>query len=629
MEILATSEFTSHLSDGPGGTSGNWGGGDIMTRLMRLFWLIVALALPGLVSLRGEVLSPSVDSVVNSASYAVSGRDRSGIAQGSIFTLFGRNLGPERIVQAGPFPLTTRLGDTSIEITVGKTSWRAVMVYSSASQVAAILPSEVTLGEGSLTLSHSGRSAPAVRIRVLSSAFGIYSVAANGVGAGAITTADYQLKTFSDAASPGDVLIIWGTGLGPVPGNESLAPLPGTSFPATEVFVGNQSAQLLSASRSGCCAGLDQIVFRVPAAVSGCFVPVAVRSGGIVSNFVSIPIASQGGACSDPVGLPTSLIAKAQSGQPITVGVAGIGPIPLLEGVGFSFVRSLANQFSGLLQADVSERDILSLIHARGPNRQRALRQLAQTYRPQLSARHVSLRQVAQMANSLANAGAAASFMTLDNLGSTVAQFGSVLPPAGTCTVNGELPFNSPSWGASSQTLNAGSQLLLTGPVGTRTLTGTSARQYQVNLGSGFVDAQLPLGKYSLRGTGGPQVGAFTATLAGGATLQWTNKAAIGAVDRSQPLVVNWSGENLDGYVVFGGGSSVSGVRSAFVCAEDARQQTFTVPDYVLGAMPSAPADRGYLFLAKHPLQNPFSAPGIDIGYFVDLSSDSKELAFR
>jgi hypothetical protein len=80
---------------------------------------------------------------------------------------------------------------------------------------------------------------------------------------------------------------------------------------------------------------------------------------------------------------------------------------------------------------------------------------------------------------------------------------------------------------------------------------------------------------------------------------------------------------------VFGGGSSVSDVRSAFVCAEDARKQTLTVPDYVLGAMPSAPADRGYLFLAKHPLQNPFSAPGIDIGYFVDFSSDSKELAFR
>ena len=600
-----------------------------MTRLVRLFWLVVVLALPGFVLLRGETVSPSVGSVVNSASYAVSGQNGSGIAQGSIFTLFGQNLGPDRLVQAGPFPLTTKLGGTSIQITLGTVSWDAIMVYSSAHQVAAVLPSDVTIGDGKLTLSYSGSSARAIPIKVLSSAFGIYSVTANGVGAGAITTGDYRVKTFSDAARPGDVLIIWGTGLGPVRGDESLAPLPDASFPATEVFVGNRPAPLLSASRSGCCAGLDQIVFQVPPAISGCFVPVAVRSGGIVSNFVTIPIASQGGTCSDPVGLPASLIAKAQSGQPIRVGVAGIGPIPLLQGAGFSFVRSLANRFSELLQADVSERDILSLMHARGLQRQRALKQLMQAYQPSLAARHVNLRQVAQMANSLANAGAAASFMVVDNLGSTVAQFGSVLPPAGTCTVTGEWPFNSRAWGVSSRSLDAGSQLFLSGPVGTRTLTGTSAREYRVNLGSGFMNAQLPLGTYSLRGAGGREVGAFTATLGGGATLQWTNKAETGAVDRSQPLVVNWSGENLDGYVVFGGGSSVSDAGSAFVCTEDARKQTLTVPAYVLGAMPSAPADRGYLFLAKHPLQNTFRAPGIDIGYFVDFSSDSKELAFR
>ena len=185
-----------------------------MMRHVRLFWLIVVVALPGLVLLRGEMPSPAVGSVVNAASYAVSGQNGSGIAQGSVFTLFGQNLGPDRIVQAGPFPLTTRLGDTSIKITVGKASWDAIVVYSSAQQVAAVLPSGVPTGDGLLTLSHSGRSAPAVPIKVLSSAFGIYSIAANGVGAGAITTGDFQVKTFSDAASPGDVLIIWGQAWG-------------------------------------------------------------------------------------------------------------------------------------------------------------------------------------------------------------------------------------------------------------------------------------------------------------------------------------------------------------------------------------------------------------------------------
>ena len=90
-----------------------------MMRPVRLFGLIVALAWPGLISLQGQMSSPSVGSVVNSASYAVSGQNGSGIAQGSIFVLFGRNLGPDRLVHAGPFPLTTKLGGTSIQITGG------------------------------------------------------------------------------------------------------------------------------------------------------------------------------------------------------------------------------------------------------------------------------------------------------------------------------------------------------------------------------------------------------------------------------------------------------------------------------------------------------------------------------
>jgi hypothetical protein len=65
------------------------------------------------------------------------------------------------------------------------------------------------------------------------------------------------------------------------------------------------------------------------------------------------------------------------------------------------------------------------------------------------------------------------------------------------------------------------------------------------------------------------------------------------------------------------------------VCIEDAKRQTLTVPSYILGAMPATAADQGYLFLAKHPLENTCTAPGIDIGYFVDFSSDSKQLAFR
>ena len=70
------------------------------------------------------------------------------------------------------------------------------------------------------------------------------------------------------------------------------------NFPGVEVFVGTQAAKVIYAGRSGCCAGVDQINFEVPASLSGCYLPVVVRCGGSVSNFVSLAVGS-GGPCSD------------------------------------------------------------------------------------------------------------------------------------------------------------------------------------------------------------------------------------------------------------------------------------------------------------------------------------------
>ena len=37
----------------------------------------------------------------------------------------------------------------------------------------------------------------------------------------------------------------------------------------------------------------------------------------------------------------------------------------------------------------------------------------------------------------------------------------------------------------------------------------------------------------------------------------------------------------------------------------------------------------GYVFLAAHPLEPRFTIPGLDIGFFFDLSSDGKAMEFR
>jgi hypothetical protein len=104
-----------------------------------LFAVASALVLPG-----GGAAQPVIagSGILNGASYAVPGLPNSGIAQGSIFIVFGQNLGPATIVQVSRFPLPTSngLAGTSIKVTVGGTTVDAIMLYTLASQVAAVSP---------------------------------------------------------------------------------------------------------------------------------------------------------------------------------------------------------------------------------------------------------------------------------------------------------------------------------------------------------------------------------------------------------------------------------------------------------------------------------------------------------
>ena len=55
---------------------------------------------------------------------------------------------------------------------------------------------------------------------------------------------------------------------------------------------------------------------------------------------------------------------------------------------------------------------------------------------------------------------------------------------------------------------------------------------------------------------------------------------------------------SASGYVVFGGAGTGDGVKAALACVADVRNQTLTVPDYVLSAMPHT--SQGSVFLGAH-----------------------------
>ena len=257
----------------------------------------------------GAVIQPQITNVTNGASNITAGLPNAGIAQGAIFLIFGSNLGPGTISIAQNAFQNTSLSGTSISVTVNGTTVAPLLYYTSATQVAALLPSNTPVGTGTITVTYNGQPGIATPITVVQNNLGIFTVTSDGQGAGIVTNADYSLVsvtpgtpcggpyTTCGAANPGDTLILWATGLGPISGSDASGAGLGVNMPniPLKLWLGGVQANVIYQGRSGCCIGEDQIVFTVPANVPlGCAVPLAVQIGNQISNYSMMPVAQKG-----------------------------------------------------------------------------------------------------------------------------------------------------------------------------------------------------------------------------------------------------------------------------------------------------------------------------------------------
>jgi len=504
------------------------------------------------------------------------------------------------------------------------------MIYTSDGQVAAILPSNTPIGPANVTVAYNGVTSPygfsTTQVTVAGSSVGIFTIAESGLGSGIFTALDWTLKTFGNSAKPGEIVTAWATGLGPISGPDNLVPSTFPNFPGVEVFVGTLAAKVVYAGRSGCCVGLDQISFEVPAGVAGCYVPVAVRSGGAIGNFVSIAVTSGGGdPCSDPgPTVPVSIMNQASAGQPVKAAVLAAGPVSVLRGLGFNEKLYLAEKLSKLLRNKVSQQDVAKLLRAEQTHNQRALMRAMMKYAAVGKALNPAAKAAVRAALNSNQEGAVAVFGQFSTPGALAAAVGGLFPSQGTCTT---LP--SVFVGRSGTGLDAGSSLALSGPAGSWTLAPTRTGQYQVLFGSAPTGPNLPTGTYAVTGAGGRDLSAFSATLNVGGNILWTNKAAITTIDRSQSLTVTWSGGTNPGYVLLGGYVySNTASLAGFVCTEYTSKGSFTIPSFILSVLPPA-ATGGVMFISPHPLSRKVTIPGVDLAYFIDGSNDSKSVIYQ
>src|SRR5215831_17099699 len=279
--LRAGRETATFLTTSPGWSLTT--GGVLMRTIESLCFALGTAAILG--------ASPSITGIFNAASWAPSGMTNGDIAQGSIFVVTGSDLGPATLIAASNYPLSTTqgLGGTTIQVVVGSQGFDCIMVYSSSTQVAAILPSRTLTGSGTLNLTSQGSRAT-FPIKVVAGSFATFTANQRGYGPGIFTDTSFRLKSPVSPAHPGDVLVAWGTGIGATTGDETLPPPQVDLKTGAEVFVGGKPSTILYGGR-GSSPGLDQINFTVPDGVSGCFVSVVVRVRSVISNFATLAVA--------------------------------------------------------------------------------------------------------------------------------------------------------------------------------------------------------------------------------------------------------------------------------------------------------------------------------------------------
>ena len=160
--------------------------------------------------------------IVNAGSFAPFGTPGGGIARGSVFSLFGSGLGPTSS-PALAFPLSTTLGGVSIKVNApdGSASVDAIPLFVSPAQINAIMPSNAPLGMVSVVVSFNNARSNPSPVQVVSASFwrhlrDLRRRLRSGGLSDFNSATDQPVNSLAISAQPGQTVILWGTGLGPV-----------------------------------------------------------------------------------------------------------------------------------------------------------------------------------------------------------------------------------------------------------------------------------------------------------------------------------------------------------------------------------------------------------------------------
>jgi uncharacterized protein (TIGR03437 family) len=209
------------------------------------------------------------------------------VAPGSIISIFGGNLAPAS--QIGP---ANPLAQTLQSVTVRVEDTFLPLFFVSPDQINAQISSAISEGIHKITVRWEGQPETTAQIMVTRYAPGLFSTGPPDQPVGSFIHANGEGVTPDNPARAGEIVTVFGTGLGPY----ATPPPDGFLFDessaytlvdAVTVVAGDRNLDALYAGRSAAGVGVDAVRFQLPDALpdSG-FLAVKIRINGQESNLV-------------------------------------------------------------------------------------------------------------------------------------------------------------------------------------------------------------------------------------------------------------------------------------------------------------------------------------------------------
>ena len=220
----------------------------------------------------------TVSAVVNGAS-AQTGP----ASPGAVIVIYGSGLGPDQLTQFQPtrggFVPTTVAG-TSVLINGAQ----APVLYTSAGQVAAVVPFATSGPLAQLFVQYQGQSSAGFNLSVATVSPGLFTQNGSGTGLAAAINQDGSLNGAAHPAKAASYVSLYLTGAGQTnpggtDGHLATVPLPLPIAPVTVTIGGKPATVQYSGAAPGLVEGLTQVNAQVPAGLTPGNVPVVVQVG--------------------------------------------------------------------------------------------------------------------------------------------------------------------------------------------------------------------------------------------------------------------------------------------------------------------------------------------------------------